>query len=241
MTDPIHCPMLDQLFDRGQVWQRHQYSSPPAIDTGFATLNQHLPGAGWPAAGVTEILYPQHGIGELSLLLPSLAKLSQRELWIIWVGPPWRLNAPALAAAGVDVRRILVVSPAQNTGILWALEEGLKSGAASAVLGWPQQASSTQVRRLQICAAQHEVPCFVFRHQRPGGQNQQTPSALRLQLKPLSTDRVEIRILKQRRGWPAAPFPFTLQRCPAFRYPAGSTPSTGDAGRAGGLGGSGNK
>lgn len=222
--------MLEQLFNRGQIWQRHHSSHPPALDTGFAALNRHLPGAGWPADGVTEILYPRHGVGELSLLLPCLAELSRKAMWIIWVAPPLRLNAGALAAAGVDIRQILVVSPRQNTEILWAIEEGLKSGAASAVLGWPQQASATQVRRMQICAAQNQVPCFLFKHQLlfKQSQSQQTPCALRLQLAPLTPDMLAVDILKQRQGWPAAPIALRLRRSAGFRYPHGAAAARGE-------------
>ena len=214
--------MLDQLFSQGQVWQHHRHSGVPALDTGFEALNRHLPGGGWPADGVTEILYPQMGIGEFSLLLPCLKQLSQQERWLIWVAPPWQPNAAALTAAGVDIRRILLLNPAagstQHRDVLWALEESLKSGAAAAVLAWPTHISVPQTRRLQICANQHQVPCFLFKQQALNQTPLATPCALRLRVKPVTNTAIEIDILKQRQGWPSPPFPVVIKRFTPFRY-----------------------
>ncbi len=214
--------MLDQLFSKGHIWQRHRGGSTSAIDTGYEALNQYLPDGGWPADGITEVLYPRLGMGELSLLLPCLRQLSQQERWLVWVMPPWQPNAAALAAAGIDIQALLLVQvkqqSAQNREILWTLEESLKSGAVSAVLGWPQQMTPPQARRLQMCASQYQVPCFLFKHQLNYKPPQATPCSLRLQLTPQNTDTLEVNILKQRQGWPPPPFALTVKRFSPFRY-----------------------
>lgn len=246
--------MLDQLFSQGRIWQRHRGDSSTTIDTGFEVMNHYLPSGGWPADGVTEILYPQPGLGELSLLLPCLQQLSQQERWLAWVAPPWQLNAAALANAGVDIRSILVINPksnaphgrhgsisnarnnsrsnfknysrskhknksyADNNQCLWSLEECLKSGAVSAVLGWPQQLKPDQARRLQMCAGQYQVPCFLFKQQPLTKPCPATPCALRLQLTADSSDTLTITVLKQRHGWPPPPFTLSLKRYSPFRY-----------------------
>jgi cell division inhibitor SulA len=210
--------MLDQLFSQGHIWQCHRGGHTPVVDTGFELLNHYLPGGGWPTDGVTEILYPNFGIGELSLLLPCLRQLSEKEHWQAWVAPPWQPNAAALAAVGIDIRTVLLITPSLNRDILWALEESLKSGAVSAVLGWPQQITPPQARRLQMCAAQYQVPCFLFKQQPLTQPSQATPCTLRLQLRPLSNHSLEIDILKQRQGWPPPPFPLTVKRYSRFRY-----------------------
>jgi len=220
--------MLDQLFNQGHIWQRHRGAEAPALDTGFEALNRRLPGGGWPADGVTEILYPQLGIGELSLLLPCLKQLSQQERWLVWIAPPWQPNAAALVAAGVDIRSVLLLTPAQGTStsrdILWALEESLKSGAVSAVFGWPKQITIPQARRLHMCASQYQVPCFLFKRQALDQTPPATPCALRLQLRPTTADAIEIDILKQRQGWPPPPFPLALKRYSPFRYTHSTLP-----------------
>jgi len=75
--------------------------------TGHAALDAELPGGGWPAAGLTELLLPAPGCGELRLLAPALAGLS-----VLWVAPPLLPYAPALAALGLAVHRLTVACPA---------------------------------------------------------------------------------------------------------------------------------
>src|SRR4051812_39379662 len=48
---------------------------PLAQSTGFADFDALLPGGGWPVGAITELMPETYGIGELSLLLPALAKL----------------------------------------------------------------------------------------------------------------------------------------------------------------------
>ena len=38
-------------------------------------LDRHLPGNGWPKAGLCELMLPSSGLGELKLLLPVLKNL----------------------------------------------------------------------------------------------------------------------------------------------------------------------
>jgi len=46
------------------------------VSSGFPELDAGLPGGGWPAGALTEILPAHEGIGELRLLGPALAGLS---------------------------------------------------------------------------------------------------------------------------------------------------------------------
>lgn len=91
-------------------------------------------------------------LGQPSLSGPlaqnGLARLSQEApRWIAWVNPPFLPYAPALAAAGVAVGKVLLIRTdgfgrpsARLPGIageaLWTVEQALQSGACSAVLAW---------------------------------------------------------------------------------------------------------
>jgi hypothetical protein len=80
------------------------------LTSGFAALDAELPGGGWPLGALCELL-PRHvGIGELRLLGPALASLSAAGRSLAWIAPPHRPYAPALAAAGIDLARVLVVN-----------------------------------------------------------------------------------------------------------------------------------
>ena len=132
----VHNPLISKVASQigeGRLWSGRGQPTDhdqPGIQTRIDDLDELLSHQGWPANGVTELVYPYSGIGELSLLLPALAWLSQHtEKWILWVGAPYQLNAPALVQQGVDIRRILMVHPKQAKNSWWSLE-GLKARVA---------------------------------------------------------------------------------------------------------------
>src|SRR3989475_9749650 len=102
------------LLDRPDIWRGDSLSraGTPTISCGFPGLDAELPGRGWPAGALTEILPAHEGIGELRLLGPALAGLSKRGLRLVWVAPPHPPYAPALAAAGNQNREPPLVAPA---------------------------------------------------------------------------------------------------------------------------------
>ena len=67
----------------------------------------------------------------------TLARLSSTDQWIALVSPPHVPYAPALAAAGLDLARIVIVRAGDGADTLWAMEQALGSGSCSAVIGWP--------------------------------------------------------------------------------------------------------
>ena len=68
---------LDKLLENPRIWRgRNQTQRQAGLASGYAELDRHLPGGGWPPAALTEILTEQYGIGELRLLMPALARLS---------------------------------------------------------------------------------------------------------------------------------------------------------------------
>ncbi len=59
-----------------QIWRgKSAHFSQPVISTGFANLDEHLPGGGWPQRSITEVFLDYYGIGELTLLIPALREL----------------------------------------------------------------------------------------------------------------------------------------------------------------------
>ncbi|HEY4748022.1 MAG TPA: translesion DNA synthesis-associated protein ImuA, partial [Steroidobacteraceae bacterium] len=148
------------LLDRPDIWRGDSLSraGTPTISCGFPGLDAELPGGGWPAGALTEILPAHEGIGELRLLGPALAGLSQRGLRLVWIAPPHLPYAPALAAAGIDVANLVIVRTASPKETLWAAEQALASNACGAVLAWPRGAKYAELRRLQIAAEGGRAP-----------------------------------------------------------------------------------
>ena len=191
---------LQQLLRQPGIWQAGTgKASTGAIASGCAELDQALPGGGWPANALTELLHDQYGVGELRLFMPALARLSRSGRWIALIAPPHIPYAPALAAQGVDLSRILLVHPRRDHDTLWAVQQALRSGTCAAVLCWPQAINERQLRRLQLAAETGRTLGILFR--REEASRQSSPAALRLRLRQDAQGTV-LSILKCRAGIP---------------------------------------
>ncbi|HEY6242056.1 MAG TPA: translesion DNA synthesis-associated protein ImuA [Burkholderiales bacterium] len=194
------------LLDRHDIWRGDSLNraGTPTVSCGFPELDAELPGGGWPVGALTEILPAHEGIGELRLLGPALAGLSKRGLQLAWIAPPHLPYAPALAAAGIDVAKLLIVRTASTRETLWAAEQVLASNACGAVLAWLLKencaARYAELRRLQISAEGGQAPVFMFRP--PEIARESSPAALRIGL-AASNGGLAVRVLK-RRGVPLA-------------------------------------
>lgn len=199
---------LEALLQNNAIWRgrdqaRHQARE--GIPTGHRALDASLPGGGWPRGALSEILYKESGIGELQLLMPTLVRFSREPCWQAWVAPPHPPYAPALAAAGMELSRLLVIRPADPKDQLWALEQALRSGNCNTALAWlPATTSERQLRRLQLAAEETRTPAFLFRPE--GAARHASPAALRIQLEPVATG-LKLHILKCRGSWSRKPIP----------------------------------
>ncbi len=199
---------LADILHHGLVWRVGDLSRVelPSVPSGFAGLDAELPGSGWPAGVLTELL-PEHiGIGEVRVLGPALSSLSGQGRWITWIAPPYLPYPPALEAAGIDLARVMIVRTKSTQETLWAIEQALQSGACGAVLGWPEKAGFTQLRRLQIAAEGSPALAFLFRS--PLAARESSPAALRLHLQSIKGE-LAVRILKRRGGPLARPILLT--------------------------------
>ncbi|XOV88643.1 MAG: translesion DNA synthesis-associated protein ImuA [Pseudomonadota bacterium] len=204
---------IGQLLQKTGMWRasRLDYDWQKGIATGFARLDRELAGSGWPADGLTELLHDQPGIGEFRLLAPALAQLSQTQArWILMISPPYLPYAPALAGAGIDLSRVLVVEPNTRADMLWVLEKAIGSRSCSAVLAWPRGIREKEIRRLQVASKEGQCTSILFRPGRDARQS--SPAELRLQIFATTASsmsdhtRLEIRILKRRGGWATSSF-----------------------------------
>ena len=193
---------LERLLQgRNDIWRGGQGGTEATLlPTGFEALDE-LSRGGWPQGALTELHYGDaggEGVGELSLAMPALARLSQQGRWIAWIAPPHIPYAPALAAHGVDLSKLLLVHPRNDADALWATEQALRSGTCGAVLAWPGRADDRALRRLQLAAEEGRSWGLLFRGRRPVREG--SPAALRLALEP-RPQGLAVRILKRRGGW----------------------------------------
>ena len=195
---------IDALLQPQRVW-RGRAAAPPAgaQPTGHAGLDAVLPSGGWPEAALSELLIPADGVGELQLLWPTLARLSQAGERIVLVEPPYLPFAPAWRQAGVDLGRLQVVRAGSSRDALWATEQCLRSGSCGAVLCWPLDADDRALRRLQVAAASGRTLAFATRPL--AAAIHPSPAALRI---AIDAAPAQWRVLKCRGGAaPAQPVP----------------------------------
>ncbi|MHB1949962.1 MAG: translesion DNA synthesis-associated protein ImuA [Acidiferrobacteraceae bacterium] len=172
------------------------------LSTGFPVLDGYL-GGGWPLGALTEIEYRQEGIGEVSLLLPGLAAMSQKDRWILWVAPPYLPYPPALVLARLRLSHLLWIEKVSGDEALWAVEQSLQSSDCGAVLFWEGARTPGQWRRLHQAAARGGG-LGIWLH--PAGVAGAFAPALRLGLEPApSQGSLMVSILKRRGGWPRGP------------------------------------
>ncbi|WP_108127111.1 translesion DNA synthesis-associated protein ImuA [Saccharospirillum mangrovi] len=197
--------LLTTLTERGDLWsgQHWRQTQIPTLPTGQAALDAILPGGGWPSAAVTELFYPASGQGELRVLLPALAQLSQSDSrWQIWCNAPFRPHGSALAHWGLRLDRLLLCQTSSEAELCWTLEQSLSTGGSHAVVAWVDVLDSRRLRRLQLAAEKSDVPLFLLRP--TARQHQASMAALRLAIEPDQAEQVRCRVLKRRGGWPGA-------------------------------------
>lgn len=175
---------LESLLSARTVWRAGRQAAPAPLgeSTGFAALDALLPHGGWPQGALSELLIPVEGVGELTLLMPTIARMTQAGRLVALIAPPFCPYAPAWQRAGVDLRYLEIVdtnAQAASKGALWAFEQCLRSAAFSAVLGWPSNADGPALRRLQVAADTGQCLGFAVRDSRHA--DNPSPAALRIE------------------------------------------------------------
>ena len=137
------------------------------LSTGLPPVDAYL--GATPLGAVHEIAGhggdEEQGAAGAAFLALSL-KASAPAGWIAWVTQENDLYAPGLAAFGLDLRRLILVSARRDAEVCWALEEALRSRSLAAVVAEVGILSLTATRRLQLAAEQAGIPCFLLRRWR---------------------------------------------------------------------------
>lgn len=189
---------LQDLLRHPAVWRAGAASPAPGVATGWTALDGVLPG-GWPRAALTELIAPHRG-GALRLVLPVLARFTQRGEWAAFVAPPHVPYAPGLVQAGLALERLLVVRAGDGGTSAWAAEQGLRAGSLAALCWWPgrgedRRLGGRDLRRLQLAAEAGDCLGFLFRV--PAAARGSSPAALRLQV-AYRPDGMSLTVLKGR-------------------------------------------
>ena len=212
------------------VWRGRDlaHGTRPGIASGYAALDSELPGGGWPAGALTEILNGHAGIGEIRLFFPALSTLARAGSPVFLLAPPWLPHAPAFVGGGIPASRLIIVHPRRPADTLWACEQILKGLSDGALLAWPRHLTAQDARRLQLAVEGKPVLAVLMRPDHAAHET--TPAALRIALAAAPQARLSLRILKRRGGVLARPIVVTPPS-PLFartHFPAPSVPHAVD-------------
>jgi hypothetical protein len=214
---------LEAVLNHPAVWRGNDCArvAIPGVSTGFSELDAALPGGGWPAAALTEIYSEHPGSGEMRLLMPACARITGSGRWIALIGAPYIPYAPALAAHGVNLSRLMLVRAEKPEERFWACEQALRYQDCGAVLAWFDHAPERAIKRLQLAAEAGNAIALLFRSARviPA-----SPAALRLQVER-SADWTLVRVLKRRGSGLPTPIAIDLRDSPSIR-PTGPAPAS---------------
>jgi protein ImuA len=207
---------LEDHWPTGLVWRASDGERAGTLltqATGHATLDEVLPGGGWPVGELVEVLQVQPVGADWQLVMPALVQRQQqslREGHAAWAGSVVLINpvhppfTPAWEDAGLDTSRVVWLHPPQPQACAWAAEQALQCADVVAVMAWLPHATAPVLRRLQHMAAQSRCLLWVFR---PAScAVQASPAPLRLEVSVSSAESsavpaLDVRVLK-RRGLP---------------------------------------
>ncbi|WP_144216281.1 ImuA family protein [Shewanella algae] len=123
-----------------------------------------------------------------------------RDAMIMLIAPPLQPLAQSFAQHGIAAERILWLELTQRKEVLWAMEQGLSSGACPLVLAWLDKLTLTEARRLQLAAEQGKALGIC---QLPMAQaDSNHPVTLKLAISAAGVNIARLQILKRRGGWP---------------------------------------
>lgn len=200
-SKPIAVPHVWRGRELAQAQERTLASGHPPLDA-------QLPGGGWPLGCLVEVLQQQPHQFAWQLLAPALRTLAGAGP-IVLVNPPYLPFGPGLRGMELRPEQLLCVRADRYAARLWAAEQALRCADVAAVLAWLPQARSEDLRRLHLCAQQHERFLVAFRGL--DAQGQSSPARLRLLVE--GAHQLALRILK-RRGPPLLQ-PLVLSAQPA--------------------------
>ncbi len=193
---------LTALLEHPAIWRGDDCArEPAAIATGFSALDALLPGGGWPEA-LTEIALAREGVGEIALTLPAVVRVQAAGRDVVWIDPPHRPYAPALAAGGLDLARLVVVRCADAREQLWAYEQALRAPECGAAFAWLATNDERVLRRLGVAAREGRTWGVLWR--RPGQRASAASAPLRLAL-AARDGKLAVQVVKRRGGDVAQP------------------------------------
>jgi hypothetical protein len=204
----------------------------PPLATGIEPLDGAT--GGLPRGAVTEIIAATGSVadpvgrdGVLTLLLPVIARLTGdgRTVACIDGGRAPDLFPPALAAAGVDLARLILLCPRNGRDAQWAAEQCARSTAVALTIAPLVRLRDLDIRRLAVAAEAGGGALVLLR---PASEADRIVSAaLRLGVRSIAANAsraIRIEVLRCRGTLPPPPFVIEVNHDQTLAVPAAAAP-----------------
>lgn len=135
------------------------------LDVGLSQLNNAFPNKTFPIGAVHEFISsrPEDDTATSGFIAGILSSVMGLQGVTVWISASRNIFAPALKHFGIEPHRIIFVDLNKEQHISWAMEEALKCGSLSAVVGELKELTFTTSRRLQLAVENSRVTGFVLR------------------------------------------------------------------------------
>jgi len=165
MTGPKRSSIVHDLQCEILRLEGFKASRCTSFDAGLGSMANAFPNRTFPLGAVHEFLSSSAEdnsatIGFITGLLSSIMGISGTAMWI---STNRRLFPPSLKNFSVQPDRIIFVDLQNEKDLLRAMEEALKCGALTAVIGEMEDISFTASRRLQLAVEESQVTGFIVR------------------------------------------------------------------------------
>jgi protein ImuA len=137
-----------------------------AVDLGLGPISHAFPDSTFPLGVVHEFLSAKAEDAAVTcgFITGLLSPLMSNTGTALWISAARTIFPPALKSFGIQPDRIIFIDLKNEKHILWAMEEALKCGALTAVVGEMREITFTASRRLQLAVEQSHVTGFILRH-----------------------------------------------------------------------------
>jgi protein ImuA len=141
-------------------------SSNAALDMGLGSIKDAFPNGSFPLGAVHEFLSTQKedAASTNGFIAGLLSSLMGNNGATLWISSSRTLFPPALKSFGIEPDRFIFLDLQKEKDVLWAMDEALKCGALSAVIGEMREIDFTTSRRLQLAVEQSQVTGFILRN-----------------------------------------------------------------------------
>ncbi|WP_454888008.1 ImuA family protein [Sphingomonas oryzagri] len=143
---------------------------------GVSDLDNRLNGGGLRAGALHEVAARTCSLVDDAAATLFLAGVAAREARnmrapVLWASCRNDLYAPGLAQAGLCSANVIYAQPGNDAALLAVVEDAIRDGTPAAVVAETAKVSMVATRRLQIVAAEADIPVLLLRRWRGRSQD----------------------------------------------------------------------